>query len=99
MLRLNGRALAGFLVIAAAADAQTPLSWEQIRERFRHDPSIELGEELSDVGSDAINGTRPNIVGKPLRWQTATGIRASWPEGFACPRFYGVHESASDAVK
>jgi cobalt-zinc-cadmium efflux system outer membrane protein len=34
MLRLYGRALAGFLVIAAAADAQTPLSWEQIRERF-----------------------------------------------------------------
>src|ERR1017187_5231892 len=35
MLRLNGRALAGFIVIAAAADAQTPLSWEQVRERFR----------------------------------------------------------------
>jgi cobalt-zinc-cadmium efflux system outer membrane protein len=35
MLRLNGRTLAGFLVIAAAADAQTPLSWDQIRERFR----------------------------------------------------------------
>src|ERR1700680_4254113 len=35
MVRLNGRALAGFLAIAAAADAQTPLSWEQIRECFR----------------------------------------------------------------
>jgi cobalt-zinc-cadmium efflux system outer membrane protein len=35
MLRLTGRVLAGFLVIAAAADAQTPLSWDQIRERFR----------------------------------------------------------------
>jgi outer membrane protein, heavy metal efflux system len=41
MLRLNGRTLAGLVVIAAAADAQTPLSWEQIRERFRaHNPTL-----------------------------------------------------------
>ena len=35
MLRLLGRALAGFLLIVAAAHAQTALTWEQVRERFR----------------------------------------------------------------
>jgi len=35
MLRLLGRALAGFLLIGSAADAQTVLTWEQVRERFR----------------------------------------------------------------
>jgi cobalt-zinc-cadmium efflux system outer membrane protein len=35
MLRLLGRALAGFLLIVSAANAQTVLTWEQVRERFR----------------------------------------------------------------
>jgi cobalt-zinc-cadmium efflux system outer membrane protein len=35
MLRLLGRALAGFLLIVSAAHAQTALTWEQVRERFR----------------------------------------------------------------
>lgn len=35
MLRLTGRALAGFLLIVSAAHAQTVLTWEQVRERFR----------------------------------------------------------------
>ena len=35
MLRLLGRALAGFLLIVSAAHAQTVLTWEQVRERFR----------------------------------------------------------------
>ena len=35
MLRLLGRALAGFLLIVSAANAQTSLTWEQVRERFR----------------------------------------------------------------
>jgi cobalt-zinc-cadmium efflux system outer membrane protein len=49
MHRLNGRALAGFLVIAAAADAQTPLSWEQIRERFRtNNPTLKAARLAID---------------------------------------------------
>src|SRR6202163_4375393 len=35
MLRLNGRAFAGLIVVAGVMDAQTLLSWEQTRERFR----------------------------------------------------------------
>lgn len=35
MPRLLGRALAGFLLIVSAADAQTVLTWEQVRERFQ----------------------------------------------------------------
>jgi cobalt-zinc-cadmium efflux system outer membrane protein len=35
MPRLFGRALAGFLLIVSAAHAQTVLTWEQVRERFR----------------------------------------------------------------
>lgn len=35
MPRHFGRALAGFLLIASAAQAQTVLTWEQVRERFR----------------------------------------------------------------
>ncbi|HEX3685930.1 MAG TPA: TolC family protein [Bryobacteraceae bacterium] len=35
MPRLLGRALAGFLLIVSAAHAQTVLTWEQVRERFR----------------------------------------------------------------
>ena len=36
MPRLLGRALAGFLLIVSAAHAQTALTWEQVRERFRN---------------------------------------------------------------
>ena len=63
MLRLNGRALAGFLVIAAAADAQTPLSWEQIRERFRANNPTLKAARLSIDESQAQEVTaylRPN---------------------------------------
>jgi cobalt-zinc-cadmium efflux system outer membrane protein len=63
MLRLNGRALAGFLVIAAAADAQTPLSWEQIRERFRANNPTLKAARLSIDESQAQEITaylRPN---------------------------------------
>jgi cobalt-zinc-cadmium efflux system outer membrane protein len=35
MPRHFGRALAGFLLIVSAAHAQTVLTWEQVRERFR----------------------------------------------------------------
>jgi cobalt-zinc-cadmium efflux system outer membrane protein len=35
MLRHIWRALAGFLLVVSAAHAQTALTWEQIRERFR----------------------------------------------------------------
>ncbi|MEO8050090.1 MAG: TolC family protein [Acidobacteriota bacterium] len=35
MPRLIGRALAGFLLIVWAGQAQTVLTWEQVRERFR----------------------------------------------------------------
>ena len=35
MPRLIRRALAGFLLVVSAASAQTSLTWEQVRERFR----------------------------------------------------------------
>src|ERR1700719_2842009 len=35
MPRLIRRALAGFLLVVSAASAQTTLTWEQVRERFR----------------------------------------------------------------
>src|SRR5258707_740326 len=35
MPRLMGRALAGFLLVVSAVSAQTTLTWEQVRERFR----------------------------------------------------------------
>jgi cobalt-zinc-cadmium efflux system outer membrane protein len=63
MLRLSGRALAGFLVIAAAADAQTPLSWEQIRERFRANNPTLKAARLSIDEAQAAEVTaylRPN---------------------------------------
>ena len=63
MLRLNGRALTGFLVIAAAADAQTLLSWEQIRERFRTNNPTLKAARLSIDESQAAEITaylRPN---------------------------------------
>lgn len=44
MLRLLGRALAGFMLIVAAAHAQTALTWEQVRERFRaQNPNLAAG--------------------------------------------------------
>jgi outer membrane protein, heavy metal efflux system len=44
MPRLDRRALAGFLVMAGAAQAQTTLTWEQIRERFRaNNPTLAAG--------------------------------------------------------
>src|ERR1700730_19053791 len=63
MLRLTGRALAGFLAIAAAAGAQTPLSWEQIRERFRVNNATLKAARLSIDESQAQEVTaylRPN---------------------------------------
>ena len=44
MPRLLGRALAGFLLIVSAAHAQTVLTWEQVRERFRaRNPNLAAG--------------------------------------------------------
>ena len=63
MLRLNGRALAGFLAIAAAVDAQTPLSWEQLRERFRANNPTLKAARLNIDESQAAEVTaylRPN---------------------------------------
>src|ERR1700680_1432378 len=63
MVRLNGRALAGFLAIAAAADAQTPLSWEQIRECFRANNPTLKAARLNIDESQAAEITaylRPN---------------------------------------
>ena len=49
MPRLLGRALAGFLLIVSAAHAQTVLTWEQVRERFRaNNPNL----AASRVGVD-----------------------------------------------
>ena len=44
MLRHYGRALAGFLLVVTAAPAQTGLTWEQVRERFRaNNPNLAAG--------------------------------------------------------
>ena len=44
MPRLIGRALAGFLLIVAVGSAQTALTWEQVRERFRaNNPNLTAG--------------------------------------------------------
>ena len=44
MPRLIGRALAGFLLVVSAASAQTALTWEQVRERFRtNNPNLTAG--------------------------------------------------------
>ena len=44
MPRLIGRALAGFLLAASAVSAQTALTWEQVRERFRaNNPNLTAG--------------------------------------------------------
>jgi cobalt-zinc-cadmium efflux system outer membrane protein len=49
MPRLFGRALAGFLLIVSAAHAQTVLTWDQVRERFRaNNPNL----AASRVGVD-----------------------------------------------
>ena len=63
MLRLKGRALAGFVVIAAAANAQTSLNWEQIRERFRSNNPTLRAARLNIDESQAQEVTaylRPN---------------------------------------
>ena len=44
MLRLIGRALAGFLLAVSVGSAQTALTWEQVRERFRaNNPNLTAG--------------------------------------------------------
>ncbi len=44
MLRHYWRALAGFLLVVTAAPAQTGLTWEQVRERFRaNNPNLAAG--------------------------------------------------------
>jgi len=44
MPRLIGRALAGFLLVVSVGSAQTTLTWEQVRERFRvNNPNLTAG--------------------------------------------------------
>ena len=44
MPRLIGRALTGFLLVVSVGSAQTALTWEQVRERFRvNNPSLTAG--------------------------------------------------------
>lgn len=44
MPRLIGRALAGFLFVVSVGTAQTALTWEQVRERFRaNNPNLTAG--------------------------------------------------------
>jgi cobalt-zinc-cadmium efflux system outer membrane protein len=63
MRRLNGRALAGFLVTVVAAQAQSTFTWEQIRERFRsQNPSLAAAGALVDESKAAETTAylRPN---------------------------------------
>src|ERR1700681_3791247 len=63
MLRLNGRAFAGLIVVAGVMDAQTLLSWEQTRERFRaNNPTLKaarLGIDESQA-QEVTAYLRPN---------------------------------------
>ena len=63
MPRLLGRALAGFLLIVSAAHAQTVLTWEQVRERFRANNPILAASRVAVEQSKAQEITaylRPN---------------------------------------
>ena len=63
MPRLNWRALASFLVVAGAVQAQTPLTWEQVRERFRASNPTLAAARLAVDESKAAEVTaylRPN---------------------------------------
>jgi cobalt-zinc-cadmium efflux system outer membrane protein len=54
MPRLNGRALAGVLLIVSAAQAQTILTWDQVRERFRaNNPLLAAGRTAVDEAKAA----------------------------------------------
>ena len=54
MPRLKRRVLAGFLVMAGAAPAQTALTWEQVRERFReNNPTLAAGRLAVDTARAA----------------------------------------------
>jgi cobalt-zinc-cadmium efflux system outer membrane protein len=49
MPRLFGRALAGFLLAVSAAPAQTVLTWDQVRERFRaNNPNLAAAKVAVD---------------------------------------------------
>ena len=68
MRRLYRRALIGFLVMAGAASAQTPLTWEQIRERFRvNNPTLAAGRLSIDESRaseiTAFLRPNPNVTG------------------------------------
>lgn len=63
MPRLLGRALAGFLLVVSAAQAQTALTWEQVRERFRaNNPSLAAARvAVEESKAQEITGyLRPN---------------------------------------
>jgi cobalt-zinc-cadmium efflux system outer membrane protein len=63
MLRLYWRRLAGFLALVAAADAQMPLSWEQIRERFvANNPTLKASRlSIDESRSQEVTAyLRPN---------------------------------------
>jgi cobalt-zinc-cadmium efflux system outer membrane protein len=63
MPRLKRRVLAGFLVMAGAAPAQTALTWEQVRERFReNNPTLAAGRLAVDTAraTEITAHLRPN---------------------------------------
>jgi outer membrane protein, heavy metal efflux system len=69
MPRLWGRALAGFLLIVSAASAQTVLTWEQVRERFRaNNPNLVAGR----VGVEESKAQEITAYLRPNPQATAT---------------------------
>ncbi len=63
MPRLWGRALAGFVLIVSAANAQTVLTWDQVRERFRaQNPNLAAGRVGVDESraQEITANLRPN---------------------------------------
>ncbi len=68
MPRRNWRALAGFFLLAGCARllfAQTPLSWEEVRERFeKNNPALQAGQIAvrESEANEVTAGLRPNPI-------------------------------------
>lgn len=98
MRRLNWRALAGFLVVAGAVSAQTPWTWDQVRERFRMNNPTLAGGRLSVDQARATEITaflRPNpAITATLDQMDPFTVNPFRPLGSALPLLSGnyLHE-------
>src|SRR5437879_4619845 len=88
MPRLKRRVLAGFLVMAGAAPAQTALTWEQVRERFReNNPTLAAGRLAVDEAR--ATGITAHLRPNPEFNFSADGTQIA-PSGGAWTPFAGT---------